>query len=111
MNDFLTKVFPSRIGRLEFGIRLAIIIGVWFAVAVSGIGAFKKGWASAVPELVVVIPLGAFHFGGAVLPRVRDTGLHWAFSLISMAGPIVPLFLIVLLIIPTDAFVKSPTGG
>lgn len=47
-------------------------------------------------------------FALVLVPRIRDTGLPhaWAWSLLLFVHPVSSLFLLALLLVPTDAFAK-----
>ncbi|NBR84375.1 MAG: DUF805 domain-containing protein [Verrucomicrobia bacterium] len=109
-------LFPHRIGRTAFGIRLVVMISACMAMAL----AVLIGWdalikavpaIAAIPGLLFVIPLMAIYYASVLLPRVRDTGLPGGVALLALVPPINVVCLVALLFIPTNAFSASPTKG
>ena len=109
-------LFPQRIGRTAFGIRLILMTST---CTVGGLAVFV-GWdalvrimpvISTIPGLLFAIPLMAVYYASVLLPRVRDTGLHGGVALLALVPPINVVCLVALLFIPTNAFSASPTKG
>jgi uncharacterized membrane protein YhaH (DUF805 family) len=113
MNTVFRMLFPQRIGRLSFGVRLLVCIASCLALSLTLLTSwdFLKGalpGIETIPGFSLVIPLIMIYFTCVLLPRVRDTGLHGAFALIALVPPINVLCLLALLFIPSRAFATSP---
>ena len=106
MSTNLQTLFPKRIGRRDYFVRLLVLFALIGCLVF--IGFFSWGALNSVPAPLVIVPLFAFYFMSVLLPRVRDVGLHGGFVLIALVPPINVLFLIGLLFIPSNAF-RNPS--
>ena len=108
MNRLSNAFFPARITRGSYFIRWVLLGGV--AVMAGGLleaGGHAAGGA-AVVLLGGAVSLILFScvalFRAILLPRVRDVGLHPAWSLLILLHSVGALFVLALLFVPTDAF-------
>lgn len=97
--------YPRRINRLSFLVR-------WVGFLVGGFIASQWMDSSSVILIVGAVALLLFLFVGlfrwALIPRLHDMGVEpaWAWSLLFFVHPVSFLFLLALLLVPTDAFAK-----
>ena len=104
------NLFPARISRTSFLLRGAALLGAGFLASLLLSTAHHAG------VLTQVICIGggvctllfAFvaMFRSLLMPRLRDVGLHPAWSLLIFVHALSGLFLLALLLIPSDAFVR-----
>jgi uncharacterized membrane protein YhaH (DUF805 family) len=120
MSDSTSFLFPNRLARLPFfGRYIILLIAAVMAGVLLELGGNVFGsslglsgpvrlWLNAA-SFILLISILVCLFRSILFPRLRDIGLHSAYSLIIFVPFINFLFLIALLFVPTDAFTK-PTG-
>ena len=110
-NENLVALFPARIGRTSFLIRGTILLctGLLASLLLSA-----ADHASLATQIIcigggVAVLLFAFvaMFRSLLMPRLRDIGLHPAWSLLFLVHALSGLCLLALLLVPADAFVAK----
>ncbi len=110
MNQQSSFIAPARINRQSFLIRgLFLLLG---AVTASFI--LSSAEHACLPARIVVITSGAVAmlflcyalFRSILIPRLRDIGVHPAWSLLILVHSLDFVFLLALLVIPTNAFAR-----
>ena len=112
MNQTSNALFPTRITRLSCFIRWTLL---GFVAVIAGYMMAACEHASSVAAVILVggaVGLTLFAsvalLRATVIPRVRDVGLHPAWSLLILLHAIGSLVVLALLFIPTNAFAKPP---
>jgi uncharacterized membrane protein YhaH (DUF805 family) len=118
MKEILAKLFPKRIGRMEYLVRVLVILGAFcgFVGLMALTENSKWGLAEtkdAMAAFVIGLFTGSFFLLWlAVIPRVRDTGLRHESGLLVLVWILIvcawPVGLIVLFLVPTDFLGKPP---
>ncbi len=96
---------PTRINRLSYLIRwMMFLIGTFVASQLMDTSSFVLKGSGVL--LLLFLFVGLFRW--VLIPRLRDMGLEpaWAWSLLFLIHSLSFLFLLALLFVPTDAFVK-----
>ena len=103
-----TGLFPTRIKRTAFLVRGLTLLGVSFLAGLLISTAHHAGLFAQIIGIgggvSVFVGLFAAMFCSLLTPRLRDIGLHPAWSLLIFAHALSGLFLLALLLIPSDAF-------
>ena len=97
--------YPHRIGRLSYLIRwVCFLIGSFVAGGLMGTSSILLSVVGAF--LLLVLFVGLFRW--VLIPRLHDMGVEpaWAWSLLFFVHAVNFLFLLALLLVPTDAFAK-----
>ena len=107
-----SSLFPDRIGRIAFLIRyIVFLVAILFASFLlrlpDHIHSPIAGIVFPLCAVVVLIFCLVCMFRSILFPRLRDVGLHLAFSLIILVPVINFLFLLFLLFVPSNAFAKA----
>ena len=104
------SLFPVRIKRTSFLLRGLTLLGVGFLASLLLSTAHHAGIFT---QIICVgggvsVLLFAFvaMFYSLLIPRLRDIGLHPAWSLLFLVHALSGFFLLALLLIPSDAFVN-----
>ena len=113
-NTSAAGFFPERIGRLSF---LGRQILLYLLCTIAGIAmpvtnrqqSMAVTLAIAVGVLAVAVFIVVCQFGFILVPRLRDVGLHGAFSLLILVPIINGIFFIVLIFLPPNMFTKPVT--
>ena len=108
MNQHTNPLFPARITRTSFFLRgLLLLLGGFTAGGLFS-SVEHASVAAQIVLLAVAIPLVVFLFvalfWSLLIPRLRDIGLHPAWSLLILVHALDGLFLLALLCIPANAF-------
>ncbi len=103
-------LFPVRIKRASFLLRGGLLISTGFLNSLLFSAAHHAGVLTRIICIGVgvcgLIFLFAAMFRSLLMPRLRDAGLHPAWSLLIFVHALSGFFLLALLIIPSDAFVR-----
>lgn len=101
-------LFPRRIKRAPFLLRGTMLLGVGFLASLLISAAHH---ADIISQIVcvgggvsVLLLLCVALFRSLLMPRLRDIGVHPAWSLLIFVHALSGLFLLALLLIPSDAF-------
>jgi uncharacterized membrane protein YhaH (DUF805 family) len=104
-------LFPARIARVSFLIRYiiflvaAVIASVMLDFSDHVSSGAKIAFAGGAVVLLVFLLVALFR--SILIPRIRDMGLHPAWSLLILVPFINFIFVLALLFVPTDAFAKQ----
>ncbi|MCX5660470.1 MAG: hypothetical protein NTW19_12210 [Planctomycetota bacterium] len=113
----LRLLFPKRLGRRSYAIRLAAFMAATFVIA---LWLFVQGdspnnallFLARIPWFILIAPFVILQYGSILFPRLRDTGVHGPFMLVSVVAASIPgtslPLLVILLFVPTDAFAPVP---
>jgi uncharacterized membrane protein YhaH (DUF805 family) len=101
-------MFPQRIGRVSFLVRYVIFLVValpecWMTTA-AGLGQMVL---LALAGLIVLAALIYYFVHFILIARVRDTGLHAAFTLLMLVPLVGALIFLALFFIPAGTFRKA----
>ncbi len=103
-------LFPVRIKRTSFLLRGVILLGVGCLGGLLLSGTRHAGIVAGIIGIGGGVPLLLFAlvatFRSLLMPRLRDIGLHPAWSLLFFVHALSGLFLLARLLIPSDAFVN-----
>jgi uncharacterized membrane protein YhaH (DUF805 family) len=112
MNQTSSTLFPARIARVSFLVRYvvflvaAVIATVMLNLSDHVSSTVKIALAGGAVILLFFLLVALFR--SILIPRIRDVGLHPAWSLVIFVPFINFLFVLALLFVPTDAFPKQP---
>ena len=113
-NRFLTALIrPLRIQRLSFAVRVVVSAMTWTGALYLNQAAFALGpqnrFALALAAIALVLSVFALFFFlmSTVYPRVKDLGLHGAFTVLIAVPAINVVRLFVLLLAPSGRLGKS----
>ena len=110
MNQNNNALFPACITRFSYFTRW-VLLGFVAVVA----GCMMEAFEHVSGVIAIVLMVGAVSlilfacvalFRSILIPRVRDVGLHPAWSLLIFLHSIGALFVLALLFVPTNAFAK-----
>ena len=109
MNPNTNVLFPTRITRLSYLVRW-VFLGVGAVIASCMMDAFSHSSGGAALVLLgcsagLILFCFAGLFFSILIPRLRDMGVHPAWSLLIFPHCVASLFVLALLFIPTNAFV------
>lgn len=110
MHPNSSALFPARIKRASFFWRGVLLVGAGFLTSLLFGAAHHAGIITRIicigGDVFGMLLLFVAMFRSLLMPRLRDVGLHPAWSLLifihALSGP----FLLALLIIPSDAFAQ-----
>jgi uncharacterized membrane protein YhaH (DUF805 family) len=101
-------MFPRRIGRVSFLVRYVILLFVVLPAGFITRGAGQGGMTPlAVAGLVLLAALLYYLVHFILIARVRDTGLHAAFTLLLLVPLVGALIFLALSFIPAGTFKKA----
>lgn len=108
-NENLGSLFPARIGRTSFLIRGTILLCAGFLASLL---LSATDHASLATQIICIgggvsmlLLLFVTMFRSLLMPRLRDMGLHPAWSLLFLVHALSGFFLLALLLVPANAFV------
>ena len=103
-------LFPARIKRASFLLRGLTLLGGGFLASLLISAAHHAGIFTQIicigAGVSVLLFIFVAMFRSLLMPRLRDIGLHPAWSLLFLVHALSGLFLLALLLIPSDAFVN-----
>src|SRR4030095_1386646 len=111
MSQTNSTLFPARIARVPFLIRYiiflvgAVIASVMLSLSDQFSSTAKIALAGGAVILLIFLLVALFR--SILVPRIRDVGLHPAWSLLVFVPFINFLFVLALLFVPADAFAKQ----
>ena len=103
-------LFPARINRTSFLLRGLTLLGASFLAGLLISAAHHAGIFTQIicigGGVSALLFCFAATFWALLIPRLRDMGLHPAWSLLFLVHALSGLFLLALLLVPTDFFVN-----
>ena len=110
-NENLAGLFPARIGRTSFLIRGTLLLCAGF---LAGLLLSAADHASLATQIICIgggvsmlLLLFVAMFRSLLMPRLRDIGLHPAWSLVFLVHALSGPCLLALLLVPANAFVAK----
>ena len=110
-NENHAALFPARIGRASFLMRGTMLLCAGFLASLLLSASEHASLATQIlcigGGVSLLLLLFVALFRSLLMPRLRDIGLHPAWSLLFLVHAISGLFILALLLVPADAFVAK----